>query len=162
MEVRHRRKGAPRPTDARTVNDGEAEAVATEATFRFDYNHWGSTLLWAMFMGESRTSVVVTADRLRVGFGWGFSCDVPLSAVGAVERVLGDIAGLSIGAHTDMEGSWLVSPVLWRCCVTFKLSSGEHIVQRPCVAVVRAGADRHGRNGLCDPEATQAFSSGAR
>jgi len=63
-------------------------------------------LLSVLGLGPRFSRVVVDADRLIVKMGWGFSADVPRSAIASAQRSRGPVGG--IGVH-GWRGRWLVN-----------------------------------------------------
>jgi len=63
-------------------------------------------LLSVLGLGPRFSRVVVGADRLIVKMGWGFSADVPRSAIASAQRSRGPVGG--IGVH-GWRGRWLVN-----------------------------------------------------
>lgn len=60
----------------------------------------------AMGLGPRYSGAEVDADRLVVRMGWGFSAQVPRSAIRSAERTHGLVGG--IGVH-GWRGRWLVN-----------------------------------------------------
>jgi hypothetical protein len=63
-------------------------------------------LMSAMGLGPRYSGAEVDADRLIVRMGWGFSAQVPRSAIRSAERTHGLVGG--IGVH-GWRGRWLVN-----------------------------------------------------
>jgi hypothetical protein len=63
-------------------------------------------LLSMLGLGPRFSRVVVDADHLTVRMGWGFSADVPRSAIASVQQRRGPVSG--IGVH-GLGGRWLVN-----------------------------------------------------